>query len=244
MTWSILARDPETGLFGLAIASRFFAVGAMCLGARARVGALSTQALMNPTYTPRALALLGEGMRPRDAIATVTTPDEGREQRQFHLMSATGETAAHTGAACIDWCGHRCEDNLSVAGNMLAGEAVVGDTFETFKKRHDLPLVERLLAAMMAGEAAGGDKRGKQAAAILIQGDEAYPRLSLRVDDHGDPLAELSRLYEVAKERFIPFSTAFPTPERPHGIIDRGELEKIIERDAGKPLRALRDIPL
>jgi len=244
MTWPILARDPETGLFGLAIASRFFAVGAMCLGARARVGALSTQALMNPTYTPRALALLGEGMRPRDAIATVTTPDEGREQRQFHLMSATGETAAHTGAACIDWCGHRCEDNLSVTGNMLAGEAVVGDTFETFKKRHDLPLVERLLAAMMAGEAAGGDKRGKQAAAILIQGDEAYPRLSLRGDDHGDPLAELSRLYEVAKERFIPFSTAFPTPERPHGIIDRGELEKIIERDAGKPLRALRDIPL
>ena len=244
MTWSIVARDPESGLFGIAIASRFLAVGAMCPGAEARVGAVSTQALMDPTFAPRSLGLMRGGVRPDDVCRMMIAADEGADQRQLHMIDRDGRSAAHTGANCVDWCGHRHETNLSVAGNMLAGPAVVEDTFAMFRSRTDLPICERLFEAMDAGEAAGGDKRGKQSAALLVQGDEPYPRLSLRVDDHADPLAELRRLYDVAKERFIPFSTCFPTPDRPHGITDREFLETIIERDIGKPLRPLADIPM
>lgn len=244
MTWSIIARDPESGLIGAAIASRFFAVGALCIATEAHVGAVSTQALMNPTYAPRGLALLREGMRPVDICRRLMAGDAGADQRQVHLMNWQGEAGAHTGAGCVDWCGAVRAENVSVAGNMLAGPAVIGATFDAFVAHKDLPIVERLLAAMEAGEAAGGDKRGKQSAALVVQGEEPYQRLSVRADDHADPLAELRRLYGVAKERFIPFSTAFPTSERPDGIIDRDFLDTIIERDQGKPLRALKDVPL
>ncbi len=242
MTWSIITRDPESGLFGIAIASRFFAVGALCLDAEAHVGAVCTQALMNPAYAKRSVAMLREGLKPADICRIVVSGDEGADQRQLHMLDRQGHTAAYTGATCVDWCGHLHEQDISVAGNMLAGPAVVADTLKAFKSRGDLPIVERLLAAMEAGEVAGGDKRGKQSAALLIQGDEAYPRFTIRADDHADPLAELRRLYDVAKERFIPFSTCFPTPERPYGITDRDQLETIIERDRGKPLGALADV--
>ncbi|MGH6914836.1 MAG: DUF1028 domain-containing protein [Geminicoccaceae bacterium] len=242
MTWSIVAKDQATGLFGIAIATRFFAVGALCPYAEARTGAVSTQALVNPTLGPRALALLREGLSAADTLAMLVRADEGRAQRQVHLVDRHGRAAAHTGEECIDWAGHRTGEGVSVAGNMLAGPQVVGETFAAYQSGLGLPFVERLLAAMDAGEAAGGDKRGKQSAALLIQGEEPYPRLSLRVDDHPEPLAELRRLYGVARERFIPFSRGFPTSERPYGIIDRALIERIIERDAGKPLE--RDAPI
>ena len=242
MTWSIVAKDHETGLFGLAIASRFFAVGALCPWAEGGVGAVCTQAMVNPVLGPRSLALLREGLNASDVREILIGGDQGRAQRQLHLIDAAGRTAAHTGESCIDWCGHLAADGISVAGNMLAGPEVVAETVAAYEANLKQPIVERLIAAMKAGEAAGGDKRGKQSAALLIQGEEAYPRLSLRVDDHPDPLAELARHYEVAKERFIPFSTAFPRPERPYGILDRTFLETIIEREAGKPLT--RQIPI
>lgn len=242
MTYSILARDRHTGLLGVAIASRFFAVGALCIHAEGRIGVASTQALMNPTLGPRSLALLREGLPPAVVCEQLIAGDEGREQRQLHVLDHHGRAAAHTGDACVDWCGHRTAENVSVAGNMLAGEGVVGDTLERFRAGAELPIVERLLAAMRAGEAAGGDKRGRQSAALLVQGPEPWSRLSLRADDHSDPLAELERLYEVAKERFIPFSSAFPTPERPYGLLDRAALDALIERERGKPLGALPEI--
>lgn len=236
MTWSIVAKDPESGLYGIAIASRFFAVGFLCPSAAGGLGAVCSQALMNPAYGPRGLALLREGLAAADVVETLISADQGRDSRQVHVVDSMGRTAVHTGRSCIDWCGSRNENNLSVAGNMLAGEGVVADTFAAYKAASDEPFVERLLAAMDAGEAAGGDKRGKQSAAILIQGEEPYPRLSLRVDDHTDPLVELRRLYEVAKGYFIPFSAAYPRPERPHGITDRRVLDALIDREAGKPL--------
>ncbi len=242
MTWSIVAKDHETGLFGLAIASRFFAVGALCPWAEGGVGAVCTQAMVNPVLGPRSLALLREGLNAPDVREILIGGNQGRAQRQLHLIDASGRTAAHTGESCIDWCGDLAADGVSVAGNMLAGPQVVAETVAAYEANLKQPIVERLIAAMKAGEAAGGDKRGKQSAALLIQGDEAYPRLSLRIDDHPDPLAELARHYEVAKERFIPFSTAFPRPERPYGILDRAFLETIIEREAGKPLT--RQIPI
>ncbi|MGR3715612.1 MAG: DUF1028 domain-containing protein [Thermohalobaculum sp.] len=243
MTWSILARDPSSGLFGLAVASRFFAVGALCPWSGGPLGAAMSQALPNPELGARALMLLGQGHRAQAVVEMLAGMDRGIEQRQLHVIDAEGGTAARTGAACVDWCGHLTGDGVSVAGNMLAGPQVIADTLATYQANPDLPIVERLLAAMQAGEDAGGDKRGKQAAALRIQGPECYPRLDLRADDHGDPLAELRRLYAVAQERFIPFSAGLPCRARPYGILDRDIIEKIIERDSGKPLAAEVDIP-
>ena len=243
MTWSIIARDPETGFYGIAISSRFFAVGAVCPRTEAKVGAISTQALVNPTLGTFGLALLRDGIHAAVAIEMMMAADEGRAARQVHLMDAVGRTAAYTGAECVDWAGHRTREGASVAGNMLAGAAVVEDTLASYLDNLGQPFVERLLGALDAGQAAGGDKRGKQSAALVIQGPEPYTRLNMRVDDLAEPFVVVRRLYGVAQVRFSPFSRAFPTPERPYGITDRTVIEKIIERDAGKPLALNAPIP-
>ncbi len=224
MTWSILARDAQ-GQFGLAIASRFFAVGALCLHSQRGVGALATQALMNPLYGPAGLALLAAGQPAAEALAELIASDAGREHRQLHLLPATGPAAAHTGAACIDWCGHQLFDDFSVAGNMLAGPQVLAATADAYLSTAGLPLAERLLAAMAAGEAAGGDKRGKQSAALVIWGREEYSDLDLRVDDHADPITELQRLYQVSLQRSQPFMACLAGRHDPVGLTDRNEIE-------------------
>jgi uncharacterized Ntn-hydrolase superfamily protein len=229
MTWSILARD-EAGRFGVAIASRFFAVGALCVHTRRRVGALATQALMNPLYGPRGIELLAEGRTPEQVIDRLTSVDAGRDQRQLHVLPAHGRAAAWTGAACIDWCGHRTEEEFSVAGNMLAGAQVLQATADAFIQTKGLDLAERLLAAMAAGEAAGGDKRGKQAAALRIHGDEDYPQLDLRVDDHEEPIRELHRLHQKSLERYQPFMACLAGRNDPVGLTDRGAIEAHIAR--------------
>lgn len=229
MTWSILARDDE-GRFGVAIASRFFAVGALCVHTRRNVGALSTQALMNPLYGPAGLAQLAAGLPAQEVVNHLTNADEGRAQRQLHVLPAIGEPAAYTGSACVDWCGHLLFPDFSVAGNMLAGPAVLESTAQAFRDTRGQPLAERLLTAMAAGEAAGGDKRGKQAAALRIHGDEDYPQLDLRVDDHDQPLPELERLYRKSLERFQPFLACLPGRHNATGLTDRAEIEASIER--------------
>ncbi len=229
MTWSIVARDPD-GAFGVAVASRFFAVGALCPHARSGVGALSTQALVNPGYGPRGLDLIERGVSAAEAVARLVAEDEGREHRQLHLIDRAGRAAAHTGALCIDWCGHRAHDGFSVAGNMLAGPDVLDQTARAYQAQAGHPFAERLLAAMAAGDAAGGDKRGKQAAALLVYTTESYPLLDLRVDDHPEPVAELQRLYEVSLERFQPFLACLPSAARPAGITDRAAIEAEVER--------------
>jgi uncharacterized Ntn-hydrolase superfamily protein len=229
MTWSIVARE-HTGAFGVAIASKFFAVGVLCPHARSGVGALSTQALVNPLYGARALELMAQGVAAADVVHTLTDADEGREHRQLHMIDTQGRTAAHTGSACIEWCGHLEGDGYSVAGNLLAGPQVIRDTAATYQTGAELPFAERLIAALDAGDAAGGDKRGKQAAALLIHGVEDYPLLSLRVDDHENPLAELRRLLEKSLERYQPFVGCLPGRTRPAGITDRALIEAAIER--------------
>ena len=156
----------------------------------------------------------------------------------FALLPASGPGAAHTGAACVDWCGHLVLDNLSVAGNMLAGPRVIEATAEAYQATAGLPMAERLLAAMDAGEAAGGDKRGKQAAALRIHTDEDYLALDLRVDDHAEPLVELRRLYEKSLERFLPFTQCLPGRGRPSGTTDRALIEAHIEKFHAERLRA------
>jgi len=229
MTWSIVARD-RSGTFGVTVASRFFAVGALCPYARSDVGALATQALVNPGYGPAGLDRLARGDSPQQVVDALVADDEGREHRQVHLIDARGRAAAYTGAQCIGWCGHVTADGLSVAGNMLAGERVLTDTVEAFLEHDRLPLAERLMVAMEAGEAAGGDKRGKQAAALRIVTTESYPLLDLRVDDHPDPLVELRRLYDVSLERFQAFVSCLPSRARPAGITDRALIEREVER--------------
>jgi len=229
MTWSIVARD-ASGAFGVAVASRFFAVGAMCPHARSGVGALSTQALVNPLYARPGLDLLSEGAPASEVVRVLTTADAGRESRQYHVIDTQGRTAAHTGRGCIEWCGHRAGDSYSVAGNMLAGPQVVEATARAYEGGAQLPFAERLLAALAAGEAAGGDKRGKQAAALLVYTSEDYPFLDMRVDDHVDPIAELRRLYQVSLERFQPFVSCIPSKARPAGITDRAVIEEEIAR--------------
>jgi uncharacterized Ntn-hydrolase superfamily protein len=228
MTWSILAREPD-GRFGVAIASRFFSVGALCVHSQRGVGALATQALMNPLYGAAGLKLLAAGHTAPNVVATLTAADDGRAQRQLHVLGAAGEGAAHTGAACVDWCGHRVFEHFSVAGNMLAGAQVLQATAEAFVASAGQPLAERLIAAMSAGEAAGGDKRGKQSAALRIQGYEDYAELDLRVDDHAEPMQELQRLYQVSLQRFQPFVGCLAGRHSATGELDRTRIEARIE---------------
>jgi uncharacterized Ntn-hydrolase superfamily protein len=229
MTWSIVARD-ASGALGVAVASRLFAVGALCPHARSGVGALSTQALVNPTYARPALDLMAEGVPPAEVVRVLTAADEGRESRQLHAIDAQGRTAAHTGRACIDWCGHRAGNGYSVAGNMLAGPQVVDETAAAYESNGALTFAERLLAALAAGDAAGGDKRGKQGAALLVYTTEDYPFLDLRVDDHAEPIVELKRLYETSLDRFQPFLACLPSKAQPAGITDRAVIEERIAK--------------
>ena len=162
-------------------------------------------------------------------MARVTGADPGAHVRQFHIVDVAGRIAQHTGKQCVDWCGAIAGKDFSVAGNMLAGPRVIAATAEAFQKT-EKPFAEKLIAALEAGEAAGGDKRGKQSAALLVYTGEEYPQLDLRVDDHPDPLAELRRLHDKAHERFIPFMRCGPSQARPWGILDRAAIEKEIER--------------
>jgi len=235
MTWSIIARDDD-GRFGIAIASCFLAVGAWCAHTRRGVGAVATQALLNPLYGPAGLDRLAAGESPDLVIAALTEADDGRSQRQLHMLGARGPGAAHTGGDCIGWGGHHVGDGFSVAGNMLAGPEVVEASVQAYRDTAGRPLAGRLLAALAAGEAAGGDKRGKQAAALRIQGDEDHLALDLRVDDHAEPVLELQRLHEKSFERLQPFVACLPGRHDPVGVTDRREIEARIER-----FRAERD---
>jgi uncharacterized Ntn-hydrolase superfamily protein len=229
MTWSIIARDEPTGQFGIAVATRFFAVGARVPYIAAGVGAIATQALVNPYYGIDGLKLLRQGREPRDTVATLIAADSGHPSRQFHIMDAAGRIAAHTGEQCVDWCGHIEDKGLSIAGNMLAGAGVLDDTAEAYIAGETLPFAQRLIAAMRAGEAAGGDKRGRQSAALLIYGEEEWSALDLRVDDHIDPLGELERLEGVSRERWVHFRKYLPSRNNPAGVTDRAIIDAGIE---------------
>jgi uncharacterized Ntn-hydrolase superfamily protein len=225
MTWSIIARDSLTGQFGIAVATRFFAVGARVPYIAAGVGAIATQALVNPYYGIDGVTLLRQGRSPRDIVESLTAADSGRESRQLHILDASGRVASHTGRDCIGWCGHIEDNGFSIAGNMLTGARVLDDTAEAYIANEALPFAQRLIAAMRSGEAAGGDKRGKQSAALLIYGDDEWSDLDLRVDDHADPLGELERLEQVSRQHWVHFRKYLPSRDNPAGITDRETIE-------------------
>jgi uncharacterized Ntn-hydrolase superfamily protein len=202
VTFSIVAFDAATGDLGVAVASRFPCVGAVVPWARAGVGAVATQSWANTDFGPDGLRLMGGGLPAGAALDAVLEPDGEREERQVGFVDAQGEVATFTGANCMDWAGGRTGDGFAVQGNILAGEDVVASMADAFG-RTDGDLCDRLLAALLAGDGAGGDRRGRQSAALLVvrEGGGYEGRndryIDLRVDDHPDAPAELARLFTV-----------------------------------------------
>jgi len=202
-TFSIVAADPESGEVGVAVASRFFAVGSVVPFAKAGVGAVATQSFANTTYGPRGLELLERGVAADEVVRVLTRGDEGREQRQLGVVAANGAAATYSGAKCNAWAGGRSGPNYAVQGNILTGEPVVVAMERAFLEGKGKTLAERLYAAIVAGDAAGGDSRGRQSIALLVArakggyGGFTDRALDLRVDDHADPIVEMGRLLGI-----------------------------------------------
>jgi len=230
MTWSIIATDERTGRVGIAVTTCAFAVGSRVPYIKSGIGAVATQATTNQLFGPRGLALLAAGASAEDCVRLLLQSDAGRAHRQVHVMDRLGRFAASTGAECVPWCGHLADSTFSVAGNMLSGEAVIRQTASAYKTGAGMPFARRLIAALKAGQAAGGDKRGRQSAALLIHDSEDHPALDIRVDDHADPLAELTRLEEVARQSFVHTRRFGPTRADPAGLFDPEERAKAISQ--------------
>ena len=202
-TFSIVAADPEAGEVGVAVASRFFAVGSVVPFAKAGVGAVATQSFANTSYGPRGLDLLERGARPEEVVRMLTRADDGRDQRQLGVVAADGTAATYSGPKCNDWAGGRSGPGYAVQGNILTGEDVVAAMERGFLESKGKPLAERLYAAIVAGDAKGGDSRGRQSMALLVArakggyGGFTDRAVDLRVDDHPDPIVEMGRLLSI-----------------------------------------------
>lgn len=206
-TFSIVAFDPETGELGIAVQSRLPGVGAIVPFAKAGVGAIATQSFANTRFGPEGLILLADGQSPQKAIDLLTMADPDRAARQLGIVDWQGRTASFTGDECLDWAGSKTGENYTVQGNILAGPEVVNEMARAFEQTDDV-LALRLLAALDAGQEAGGDRRGMQSAALLIVREGwGYDGQSdrfrdLRVDDHKSPITELRRIYHVHRKVF------------------------------------------
>ena len=200
-TYSIVACDLEESLWGVAVQSRFLAVGSVVPSAEPHVGAVATQAYANPRYGPEGLSLLREGLSAEETVARLTAADEGREHRQLGVVDRDGGSASFTGSECNEWAGGRTGGCYAAQGNILVSRETVDGLADTFEATSGRPLAERLLDSLDAAQAAGGDSRGQQSASLLVvQKEGGYAKLSdsvfdLRVDDHERPLGELRRLY-------------------------------------------------
>lgn len=207
MTFSIVAIDNNTGETGVAVASKFLAVGAVVPWARAGAGAVATQAWANLSYGPGGLDLLAQGHPADRVVRMLTEPDDKRDHRQVGVVDQSGRSAAWTGSECYNWAGHRSGDGFTCQGNILASEAVVAALAETYTRADD-PFPERLLTALEAGQAAGGDRRGQQSAALYVAKEKGSyggwldRAIDLRVDDHPAPIGELRKLLELHRLYF------------------------------------------
>jgi uncharacterized Ntn-hydrolase superfamily protein len=248
-TYSIAACDLEAAQWGVATQSKFLAVGSVVPWAKPHVGAIATQAYANPRYGPEGLRLLREGLSARAVVDRLTAGDDGRDHRQLGIVDARGESATFTGDECMDWAGGVAGPGFAAQGNILVSVATVTALAETFDTTPDRPLAERLLECLAAAQAAGGDRRGQQSAALLVvESDGGYAGLSdtlvdLRVDDHSDPVGELARLHRMhralfgatPREEWLPVdkSLAGELRERLARLGYDGELESAFARWAG-----------
>jgi uncharacterized Ntn-hydrolase superfamily protein len=236
-TYSLCACDLAAGQWGVATQSKFLAVGSVVPWAEPHVGAIATQAYANPRYGPEGLALLREGLSAEDVVDRLTSADDERAHRQLGVVDAAGRAATYTGDDCLAWAGGRTGEGYAAQGNILVSGATVDALAETFESSAGKPLAERLLDSLDAAEAAGGDSRGRQSAAlIVVERDGGYASLSdvlvdLRVDDHPDPLVELRRIYRMHDALFG------STPREQWLTVDealRAELDDLLRR-AGHP---------
>jgi uncharacterized Ntn-hydrolase superfamily protein len=232
-TFSIAACDLEEKEWGVAVQSKFLAVGSVVPWAEPQVGAIATQAYANPSYGPKGLALLREGLSATDAVDRLTSADDDRDGRQLGVVDASGTAAAWTGSGCLDWAGHRTGECYTAQGNILVSGATVDALAETFEATAGRPLAERLLEALAAAQTAGGDSRGQQSAALLVvKRNGGYAALSdvlvdLRVDDHEHPIDELARVYDLHQQLFG------RTPQR-YWLPVEGDLRAEVDELLGK----------
>lgn len=218
-TFSLVAHDPQSGDLGIAVASKFLAVGFVVPWAKAAVGAVATQSYANPAFGPQGLALLQAGAAPQEVLAVFQRTDPQLHLRQFGLVSANGQSLSFTGEGCHPWAGGVAGEGFAAQGNLLQGPEVIESMVQTYQNSPHLPFAERLLAALLAADLAGGDRRGRQSAALLIVGEgRGYGgmerAIDLRVDDHPQPVPELQRLLSIHRLLFSkpqnpePLSTA------------------------------------
>lgn len=226
-TYSIVARDPETGEMAVGVQSHWFSVGTAVPWAEAGVGAVATQSFVNISFGTRGLSLLKAGMSPQQALDSLLATDEGREYRQVAIIDKEGRAAAFTGAKCIKYAGHETGKNFSVQANMMLTNKVWPAMAEAFEKNKSLPLAERVVEVMLAAQREGGDIRGKQSAALLVVKGEASGEpwndkvVDLRVDDHREPLEELNRLLQVHR--------AYEHMNAGDLAVEKGNMEKASE---------------
>ena len=227
-TFSIVGFDTETKDLGVAVASKFIAVGALVPWAEANVGAIATQALANISYGPRGLELLRRGYSAKKVLQILISDDSQREERQVGIVDSKGEAAAFTGSKCYPYAGHIIGENYAVQGNILTGPEVLEEMAKAFEQTKG-ELVDKLLAALEAGDKAGGDRRGKQSAAIIVvrekggYGGYTDRYVDLRVDDHPEPVQELKRLFKIWELTLL-------TREKPDDIVDKNEVAAAVQR--------------
>jgi uncharacterized Ntn-hydrolase superfamily protein len=220
-TFSIVAYSPGEQALGVAVATAIPGAGAICPFVNCH-GAISTQSFNNYYFGIDGLAYLGEGLSATVVGDALLRGDEDRELRQLVIVDGTGESWAFTGSRCVGECGHRTGRGYAIAGNMLAGQAVLDAMVSSYEAtaRTDVSLAERLMQTLEAGQLAGGDKRGKQSAALKVLGKQGLvPICDLRVDENPNPVFELRRIYEVAKRELLPFMAAMPTRSQPRGSL-------------------------
>jgi uncharacterized Ntn-hydrolase superfamily protein len=235
MTFSIVAHCPRTGQLGVAVSTAVPAVGAMCPYIKAGVGAVSTQSWVNPYLAIEALDLVNRGVSGPDALDAVLVRDEARDLRQIGIVDAYGRAASWSGKSCTQWFGHVADRHFAVQGNMLVGEATITAMAAAFRGSEGLDLAERILLALEAGQAAGGDKRGRQSASLKVCAEEEYALLDLRVDEHAYPVAELRRVYEIAKLQLLPFVAGMPRKGAPAGPLPEAVTEMLLLSPPDRP---------
>ncbi|WFS17391.1 DUF1028 domain-containing protein [Pseudomonas sp. 905_Psudmo1] len=218
MTFSIVARCPRTGQFGVAAATAMPAVGKLLSHAAAGAGAVATQAQVNPYLGLDGLALLRQGLSAWQVLERLKATDPCMELRQCALIDAQGDSLCWTGEKCIPWAGSLAGEQFSVQGNRLVGPQVLDAVAEAFRHAEKRPLIERLIEALAAGDRCGGDRHGESSAVIYVVDQEEYPLWDIRVDHHLDPVAELRRLHKVFAREVLPEILAMPTRDNPAGL--------------------------
>lgn len=242
-TYSIVARCERSGELGVAVASAVPAVGAICPYVRPGIGAVSTQSWVNPYLAVEVLDRFTKGAEAPEAVAAALADDPAASVRQLGAIAARGPGAAFTGADCTAACGHETAADHAVQGNMLTGVDLLEAMSQAFTAEPAAPLNLRLLAALEAGQAIGGDKRGRQSAGLVVMGAEVYPSVDLRVDEHHDPIAELRRIHTVAAQQLAPFVAGMPRRDGPAAAAPAEVTEMLLRPPPQRPGGGGSEIP-